>query len=74
MKILLNSYEKTIREKRDNRDTNSYQKEVDVLNILAFALASYSHRFFKSSGMQEQCITMIYETAMKMLPQISEKS
>ena len=70
MRIILNSYEKTIRERRDDRDTSltQYEKEADVLNIIAFAVASYAKRYFKTETGQNLWIGEITDTALKMLP------
>ena len=74
MKITLDSYERTIREYRDNKDRTleQYEFEADVYNILAFAVASYARRYFNSAKAQQMCVKEVYCTAMTMLSDMTE--
>lgn len=68
MKMILDSYRKTVRDKKDKVDDkiDQYQKEADIMNILAFAIAAKARKYFRSPKAQKMYIDKIHETAVKM--------
>ena len=69
MKIVLDSYRKTVRDKRDRADKHidQYQKEADVMNIFAFAIAARAKKYFQGPLAQRMFVDYIYKTAVAFL-------
>lgn len=69
MKMVLDTNKRTVRDKRDVNDAmlDQYQLEADVMNILAFAIASKAMSYFKSIDIQQAYINRISEAAKNML-------